>query len=60
MSKLDVEAKTLQLPPDEILNLHVSRGPLDGQVIGLSAGQDKTGGDFITAMTLGLLQHGAT
>jgi energy-coupling factor transporter ATP-binding protein EcfA2 len=60
MSELDVKAKTLQLPPAEILKLHVSRGPLDGQVIGLSAGQDETGGAFITAMTEGLLQHGAT
>lgn len=47
--------------PEAILGQHLSRGVLDGQVIGFSAGLDQPRSDpMLTKLTLQLLRSGAT
>jgi hypothetical protein len=52
---------TLQLPDNEITKLHLSRGQLDGQLIGISAGQQDVGAaGLLKALAEELLKNGAT
>jgi hypothetical protein len=47
------------LPPDELRKLHVSRGPLDGVTVGISAGQNSSAQDFFKNLAPALIERGA-
>lgn len=53
-------ARQVELPAEDIMKVHLNRGPLDGHVIGISAGQQDHGtGTFLKALTHALFQRGA-
>ncbi len=47
------------LPPRELMQLHVSRGALDGLTVGISAGQDDSSNEFIEQLAFKLFERGA-
>lgn len=62
LTELAVEAKfgVEHLPPKELMQLHVSRGALDGITVGVSAGQDDSSNAFIEQLAKKLFERGAT
>jgi SLOG cluster2/AAA domain len=51
----------VELPKDELKKLHLSRGPLDGKIIGISAGQEDSDAEgLLKDLADKLLKYGAT
>ncbi|HEY5029274.1 MAG TPA: AAA family ATPase [Candidatus Angelobacter sp.] len=49
------------LPDKELTKLHISRGPLDEKIVGISAGlKEEDANPFLNALTNELLKHGST
>lgn len=48
------------LPNEPLMKLHVSRGPLDGWTVGVSAGQDASSKSFFEGLTKELFERGAS
>ena len=52
--------RATHLPSAELRKLHVSRGPMDGIAVGVSAGQDAKSSEFSEELSRQFLEQGAT